>query len=106
MMHDLIFVSLENWDDVWRRNQFLCASLAERFPAMKILFVGLPRNVSRDIRHGSLRALNDGATWTVPNYSNITVTHALKLCPDSITLGRRVNEAMARRHIRRVARDM
>ena len=46
MMRDLIFVSLENWDDVWRRNQFVCAALAKRFPEMKILFVGLPRNVS------------------------------------------------------------
>ncbi|MGA3170986.1 MAG: glycosyltransferase [Chthoniobacteraceae bacterium] len=106
MMHDLIFVSLENWDDVWRRNQFLCASLARRFPAMKILFVGLPRNVSHDLRHGSLRALNTGATWTVPSHPNITVTHALKLCPDSIASGRRINEAMARGHIRRVARGM
>lgn len=45
-MRDLISVSLEDWDEVWRRNQFLCAGLARRFPDRKILFVGLARDVS------------------------------------------------------------
>jgi len=105
-MYDLIFVSLEDWDEVWRRNQFLCASLARRFPAMKILFAGLPRNVSHNLRHGNLRALWGKATRTLPDFPNITVTHALKLFPDSIPLGRRINERMARRHIRRAARGL
>ena len=35
----LIFVFLEDWGEVWRRNQFLCAGLARRFPERKILFV-------------------------------------------------------------------
>ena len=102
-MNDLIFVSLEDWDDVWRRNQFICSSLAKRFPGMKILFVGLPRNVSHALRRGDLRSLRTQATWSVPGYSNITVTHALKLCPDSVPAGRRINESMARRHILGVA---
>jgi len=59
-MRDLIFVSLEDWDEVWRRNQFLCAALARRFPEMKILFVGLPRNVSHGLRHGKLAELAEG----------------------------------------------
>ena len=97
---DMIFVSLENWDEVWRRNQFLCAALTRRFPRMKILFVGLPRNVSHDLRHGKVGAWREKATWTVPGYPNITVTHALKLLPDTITVGRRFNEWMTRRQIR------
>ena len=60
-MHDLIFVSLENWDEVWRRNQFLCAGLARRFPDRKILFVGLPRDVSHGLRRGRLGALSGRA---------------------------------------------
>jgi glycosyltransferase involved in cell wall biosynthesis len=105
-MRDLIFVSLEDWDEVWRRNQFLCAALARRFPEMKILFVGLPRNVSNDLRHGNLRTLRNGGTRTLPDNPNITVTHALKLLPDSIPAGRRLNEAMARRHVLRVAKEL
>ncbi len=102
-MRDLIFVSLENWDDVWRRNQFLCAGLAKRFPAMKILFVGLPRNVTHHLRRGTLGALRGEATWTVPGFPNITVTRALKLFPDSLRAGRLLNEAISRRHILSVA---
>jgi glycosyltransferase involved in cell wall biosynthesis len=105
-MRDLIFVSLEDWDDVWRRNQFLCSSLARRFPKMKILFVGLPRNVSHALRHGNLRALRGPATTKLTDFPNITVTHALKLFPDSMTAGRRFNQAMARRHVRGVARSL
>jgi glycosyltransferase involved in cell wall biosynthesis len=103
MMRDLIFVSLENWDEVWRRNQFLCAALARRFPGIKILFVGLPRNVTNDLRHGNLQAFRTPATTTLAEFPNITVTHALKLLPDTLTVGRRINEAMARSHIRNVA---
>jgi len=98
-MRDLIFVSLEDWDDVWRRNQFLCAALARRFPEIKILFVGLPRNVSNDLRRGNLRALRNEATTRLADFPNITVTHALKLLPDSITAGRLINQAMARNHV-------
>jgi hypothetical protein len=31
-MRDLIFVSLENWDEIWRRNQLVCAEWARRHP--------------------------------------------------------------------------
>lgn len=41
-MRDLVFVSLEPWDAIWRRNQFLCAQLAGRFPSMRLLFVEPP----------------------------------------------------------------
>jgi teichuronic acid biosynthesis glycosyltransferase TuaH len=105
-MRDLIFVSLEDWDDVWRRNQSICASLARRFPEMKILFVGLPRNVSHSVRHGNIQAFKGGVTRTLPDFPNITVTRALKLFPDSIPAGRSLNERMARSHILRVARGI
>ena len=103
---DLIFVSLEDWDDVWRRNQFVCAALARRFPQSKILFVGLPRNVSHDLKHGKFSALRSQPTVTLPEFPNITITHALKLFPDSLPLGRRLNEWAARNHIRKVASSL
>lgn len=38
-MTDLVLVSLEPWDDVWRRNQHLVAGLLGDDPALRVLFV-------------------------------------------------------------------
>jgi glycosyltransferase involved in cell wall biosynthesis len=105
-MNDLIFVSLENWDDIWRRNQFVCAELAKRYAEMKILFVGLPRNVSNGIRHGRFQGFWEKATYQAPGFPNITVTHPLKLFPDSRPAGRAGNERMFRRHVRAAAASL
>ena len=96
---------MENWDDVWRRNQFLCAGLARRFPERKILFVGLPINVTNDIRRGRLPNLKFTDS-TVPGLPNITLTRPLKLLPDTLGWGRRLNEALFRRHVRAAARRL
>jgi len=106
LMRDLIFVSMENWDEIWRRNQFVVAELARRHPENKILFVGLPRNVSHDLRHGRLRALVEPAAWSPAGLPNVTVTRPLKLLPDTLPTGRRINQWMARRHVRRAARQL
>lgn len=104
-MQDLIFVSMENWDEVWRRNQFVCTGLAERFPDRKILFVGLSRNVTNDLRHGRVPSLRAGDA-AVPGLPNITLTRPLKLLPDTLGWGRRINEALFRRHIRTAAQRL
>jgi glycosyltransferase involved in cell wall biosynthesis len=103
---DLIFVSLENWDEIWRRNQFLCDALATRFPESRILFVGPPRDVSSSIRRGRLGELAAPAKWVIPGHPNITVTRPLKWLPNSLTAGQRFNERLAVRHVRRVAREV
>ncbi len=104
---DLIFVSLENWDEVWRRNQFLCDVLARRFPGTRILFVGPARDVSNNLRRGRWRGLGGGtATWTVPATPNVTVTRPVKLLPNSLAAGRWFNARLLRQHVRRVARDL
>lgn len=38
-MTDLVVLSLEPWDEVWRRNQHLVAGLLRRDPALRVLFV-------------------------------------------------------------------
>jgi glycosyltransferase involved in cell wall biosynthesis len=103
---DLIFVSLENWDDVWRRNQFLCAGLARRDPEAKILFVGLAKDVSHDLRCGNWDDLRPEPAYTVPDHPGITVMRPLKLLPSSLPLGRKTNEAVMRCQVRRTARAM
>jgi teichuronic acid biosynthesis glycosyltransferase TuaH len=102
-LRDLIFVSMEDWDHVWRRNQFVCAELARRHPDCKILFVGLPIDVSNRARRGKLGELFGRHTRPVEGYPNIVLTHPVKLLPNTMKVGRRVNEAMFRRHVRRAA---
>ena len=41
-MTDLVVMSLERWDDVWRRNQHLVAGLLADDPALRVLFVEPP----------------------------------------------------------------
>jgi teichuronic acid biosynthesis glycosyltransferase TuaH len=99
----MIFVSLENWDEIWRRNQFLCAGLAQRYPHSKILFVGLARDVSNRLRRGRFSELRQPPAHAVPGYPSITFTQPLKVLPNSLQSGRRINETMMRRHIQKAA---
>jgi teichuronic acid biosynthesis glycosyltransferase TuaH len=41
-MTDLVVCSLEPWDEVWRRNQYLVAGLLRRDPGLRVLFVEPP----------------------------------------------------------------
>jgi glycosyltransferase involved in cell wall biosynthesis len=102
----LIFVSLENWDDIWRRNQFVCAELARRYPDMQILFVCPPRDVSNALRTRRLASLRGPNNWHPEGLPNITVTKPLKLLPSTLAVGRWINEFMARVHVRRAAQTM
>ena len=38
-MTDLVVISLEAWDAVWRRNQHLVAGLLRARPRLRVLFV-------------------------------------------------------------------
>jgi len=103
---DLIFVSLENWDDVWRRNQFLCAAYARRHPDARILFVGLPRDLSGLARRGRFAEMRGWADWSPPGLPNITVTVPPKLLPNTLAAGRRANGTLMRSHVQGVARRL
>ena len=103
-MRDLIFVSLEPWNAIWRRNQFLCAELATRFPEMRLLFVD--------------RLLFAPAIWKgrqrVPNFSrrlrrieefpNVRAFAPLKTVPNPVPGGRAWNEFSMLQQITRAAR--
>lgn len=100
----VIFVSMEDWDEVWRRNQFLCAELARRFPALPILFVGVQRDVSHRLKHGDASAALEPALYPVAGIPSITALKPLKLLPNSLGAGRLFNEAHTRRQVRAAAR--
>ena len=80
---DLVVLSLERWDDVWRRNQYLVAELCRADPGTRVLFVepaadplhrlsrrGVPRPgrglragpVVDDLAHGQL-LLHEPTKW-------------------------------------------
>ena len=101
--NDMIFVSLEDWDDIWRRNQFLCSELTRRYPQARILFVGLPRNLLREWRRGYWRTHRRASATVVPGHPSITMTHAWEILPNRFRLGRWLNQFLARRHLRRLA---
>ena len=104
--HDLIFLSLEDWDHIWRRNQFVCSTLARRHPEMKILFVGIPRHAKNLLASGNLKPLLTNPTHAVPEFSNITVTTPLRPAPDKTKWGLRLNETFYRRHIAAAAQRL
>lgn len=51
---ELVVCSLEAWDEVWRRNQFLVQGLLERDPSLRVLFVEPPFDLVHGIRHRRL----------------------------------------------------
>ena len=72
---DLVVVSLEAWDDVWRRNQHLVAGLLRADAALRVLFVEPPADPTHDLRsrrrpslgHGvaEVPEVAPGRLWTV-----------------------------------------
>ncbi|MEV7973358.1 glycosyltransferase [Cellulomonas sp. NPDC089187] len=50
---DLVVLSLEPWDDVWRRNQHLIAGLLADDPGLHVLFVEPPVDHLHDLRRGA-----------------------------------------------------
>ena len=49
-LEELVVCSLERWDEVWRRNQFLTDALLRRNPALRVLFVEPPADPLFDLR--------------------------------------------------------
>jgi len=103
---DLIFVSLETWDEVWRRNQFICAELARREPFRRILFVGPAVDMSAAVRRWRFDEMQRPPTEALRDLPNIVTTRPVKWLPNKIGPARRTNEAMVRRHVRREARRL
>lgn len=48
-MTELVVVSLERWDEVWRRNQHLVAGLLSANPGLRVLFVEPPTDPIHDL---------------------------------------------------------
>jgi glycosyltransferase involved in cell wall biosynthesis len=98
-MNDIIFISLENWDEMWRRNQFLCAELARRHLESRILFVGLSRNLGQLLKAGRIGTLFKNVTCVLKEFPNITVTRPLRVGIERYEWGLQLNEWLYHRHV-------
>ena len=59
-VRELVVCSLEAWDDVWRRNQFLVDALLRRLPELRVLFVEpASAGALSALAHGGRRAWSD-----------------------------------------------
>lgn len=59
-MTDLVIMSLERWDDVWRRNQHLVSGLLSVDPALRVMFVEPPADPLHDATSGRRPAFGQG----------------------------------------------
>ncbi len=95
----IVFISLENWDEIWRRNQFLCSEYARRHRDACILFVTPPRDLTNAIRRRDWARLKPRKLWSPTSLPNIKVFQPTKLMPNSLVIGRSLNIALMRRQI-------
>lgn len=107
-MYDMIHISMENWDTVWRRNQNVAAGFARRYPDRKILYVGLEIDLSHALRKRRFGEIRDGWRPVPPRRSrqfpNVFVFNPVKWFPNTLAACRLLNEAVIRTQIRRAAR--
>jgi len=59
-MSDLVVLSLERWDEVWRRNQHLVSGLLQQDPALRVLFVEPPDDPLHSLQRGARPEFGQG----------------------------------------------
>lgn len=100
---DLVVCSLEPWDDVWRRNQFLVDGLLERHAVNRVLFVEPSCDPLHQIRTGQRPQLGRGLE-AVPGYDGRL--HRLELTKWLPRSAGPWAERWLRRGVRRAARRL
>jgi teichuronic acid biosynthesis glycosyltransferase TuaH len=78
---ELIVVSLETWDDVWRRNQLLVDALIRDLPDLRVLFVAPPLPALRNFRGGRPPSV---AREPVAGLPAVTALRAVQWLPDRL----------------------
>ncbi len=88
----IVFVSLEPWDDIWRRNQFLCDGLLRRSETIQILFVQPPYDNSYAARTRNFSNVQLSASLVSGGYEDrLQLFTPTKWLPNSLPLGRSLN---------------
>jgi glycosyltransferase involved in cell wall biosynthesis len=85
----ILFFSLEDWNEIWRRNQFICAELCRRHPDLSVLWVGQTVDLSYAIVRGDFVELGQPqlTPHIVPDLPQIHTIKPVKLLPNKIGKG-------------------
>ncbi len=106
---DIVFVSLEAWDEVWRRNQFLVAGFLQTGLAKQVLWVEPPRNLALWLV-GRLRGqkirLPRGGIEPIENMKGAFRFAPPQPLPNTLAPFRWVNERVERWSMKRALRQM
>lgn len=91
---DLVVMSLEPWDDVWRRNQHLISRLLETDPALRVLFVEPAADPLHDVVSRRRPERGMPLTPTAPFGDRLVRFRPVKLLPRRVDP--RADERLAR----------
>jgi GT2 family glycosyltransferase/glycosyltransferase involved in cell wall biosynthesis len=98
--HAIVVCSLERWDDVWRRNQFMVRELLAADPQLRVLFVEPPFDWLHELRRH--RAARRGRTRAVVPDGRLIAFQPVKVAPR--VLGPIADYALRREVVMAVAR--
>ena len=93
-MSDLVVISLETWDGVWRRNQHLISRLLDADPQLRVLFVEPPADPVHDLRSGRRATFGSPLRERADVHTRLWTFRPSKLLPRR--LDRRVDDRFAR----------
>jgi glycosyltransferase involved in cell wall biosynthesis len=98
----VVVCSLERWDEVWRRNQFLVRELTDRDPSLRVLFVEPAIDPLHDLRTGRRpRLAGTGRLRPVPDRPQVIRFQPVKPLPRAFggwadaSLARQIRRAAA-----------
>ena len=98
----ILFVSLEPWDDIWRRNQFLCDGLLRRSGSTQILFVQPPFDNSYAVRSRNFAKIQLSASLVSGGFEGrLQLFTPTKWFPNSLPLGRNRNGISLAKQVKR-----
>jgi teichuronic acid biosynthesis glycosyltransferase TuaH len=98
----LVFVSLEPWDEIWRRNQFLCDGLLRCSETAQILFVQPPYDISNALRSQNFAKIQLSASLGSGGYDGrLQLFTPTKWFPNSLLLGRKLNDISLAKQVKR-----
>ncbi len=96
----IVFISLEPWDEIWRRNQFLCDGLLRRSESTQILFVQPPYDNSYAVRSRNFAKIQLLATLVSGGFEGrLQLFTPTKWFPNSLPLGRKLNESFLSKQV-------
>jgi len=100
---EVVLISLERWDDVWRRNQYLVDGVLGHDPDSRVLFIEPPRDGLHDLLHGRAFGRGLGLRRHEAYDGRLHLFQPTKLIP---RLFGAAADALLRHHVRSAVRQV